>query len=432
MNRIGIRHEDKYRFERRAPIVPDHVRELTGAGLSFTVEPSEKRIFSDHEYRNAGAVISDSLHDCNIIFGVKEMPEGYFHKNKAYVFFSHVIKGQPYNMTMLKSIIDSGATLIDYEKVEDKNGNRLIFFGRFAGLAGMINTLWATGRRYRELGIASPFQKLKQTYQYASLDEAKTEIQEIADKIKSVGLPKEMKPLIIAVTGDGNVSKGAMEMLDLLPGDYISAKQLRDKDYDSNQDIIKVNLLVDDYMIPRTERPFDLLHYINHPEMYESNIEAYLPNINVFVNGIYWDEKYPRLITKDWLLKTDRSDRLKLKVIGDITCDIHGSIECTETATAIEDPVFVYDPIEDSYEMGFKGRGVAIMAVDILPSELPKESSIHFSEALKPYLKRMDETDFSVNFQDLTLPDPIRKAVIVHNGQLTPDYTYLKSFLSEL
>lgn len=182
-------------------------------------------------------------------------------------------------------------------------------------------------------------------------------------------------------------------------------------------------------MVPEKDRPFDLQHYINFPDLYSSAIEDYLPNINVLVNGIYWDENYPRLITKEWLSKMDREGILNLAVIGDITCDINGSVECTETATAIEDPVFVYDPLEDSYEMGFEGSGLAVMAVDILPSELPREASIHFSEALKPYIKKMAETDFSVSFEDLSLPAPIKNAVVVHLGKLTPKYSYLENYL---
>lgn len=429
MNHIGIRHENKYKFERRTPIIPEHVSELISRDISISVEQSEKRVFSDQEYKEAGAEIKENLTEADLIFGVKEMPEDYFEKNKAYLFFSHVIKGQPYNMPMLRNIINSGATLIDYEKIEDQDGQRLIFFGRYAGLAGMINTLWATGQRYKERGVHSPLANLKQTYQYDSLDEARTSIKDVAEKINVHGLPEEMKPLVIAVTGDGNVSNGAMEILDLLPGPYISADELKDGDYDRNQEIIKVNLLVEDYMVPEKDRPFDLQHYINFPDLYSSAIEDYLPNINVLVNGIYWDENYPRLITKEWLSKMDREGILNLAVIGDITCDINGSVECTETATAIEDPVFVYDPLEDSYEMGFEGSGLAVMAVDILPSELPREASIHFSEALKPYIKKMAETDFSVSFEDLSLPEPIKNAVVVHLGKLTPKYSYLENYL---
>ncbi|WP_234571973.1 bifunctional lysine ketoglutarate reductase /saccharopine dehydrogenase family protein [Rhodohalobacter sp. 614A] len=432
MNRIGIRHEDKYKFERRTPIIPDHVNELTEKeGLSFFVENSEKRIFKDQEYKDAGAVVADDLSECDVIFGVKEMPENYFEEGKTYVFFSHVIKGQPYNMPMLRRLMEKKATLIDYERIEGEKGQRLIFFGRYAGLAGMINTLWTTGQRLLANGIETPFAKLQQTRHYNSLDEAKENVFEIGNEIKTSGLSESAKPCVIAVTGDGNVSKGALEILDLLPGKSVSAEQLKNGDYEKNQVIIKVNLLVSDYMIPNGDFEFGLHHYINNPDQYTSTIEDYLPNIDVFVNGIYWDEKYPRLITKNWLRKMDASNRLELKVIGDITCDIHGSVECTEMATPIEDPVFVYNPQTDSFQMGFEGRGVAVMAVDILPSELPREASVHFSEALKPYLKNFAESDFSKSLDQLNLPDEIKKAIIVHKGELTPDYKYLESSLAE-
>lgn len=432
MNRIGIRHEDKYKFERRTPIIPDHVKELTEySGIQFFVESSGKRVFQDQEYMDAGAVVTVDLSDCDVIFGVKEMPEDYFAKDKAYVFFSHVIKGQPYNMPMLRQLMKEKATLIDYERIEGEKGQRLIFFGRYAGLAGMINTLWTTGQRFLAKGIETPFSKLKQTRHYNSLDEAKEHVFNTGKEIKTSGLSELAKPLVIAVTGDGNVSKGALEILSLLPGESISAEELKNGDYDKDQDIIKVNLLVGDYMIPNEDHEFGLHHYINNPDQYTSTIEEFLPEIKVLVNGIYWDEKYPRLVTKDWLKKMDSSNRLKLEVIGDITCDIHGSVECTERATPIEDPVFVYDPKTDFFEMGFEGRGVAVMAVDILPSELPGEASIHFSEALKPYIKDFAETDFSKPFHQLGLPGEIKNAIIVHHGELVPDYSYLKSSLPE-
>lgn len=430
MNTIGIRHEDKYKFERRTPIIPNHVKELTeNEGISFSVESSDKRIFSDQEYRDAGAAITDDLSDCDVIFGVKEMPENYFEEGKAYIFFSHVIKGQPYNMPMLKELVKKRATLIDYEKIEDDDGRRLIFFGRFAGLAGMINTLWAAGQRFLAQGIEAPLSSIKQTYQYSSLDEAKSHIQGAGRQIAEDGLPDSIKPLIIAVTGDGNVSQGALEILDQIPGDFISAEDLKNGNFDSDQNIIKVNLLVNDYMIPAGNQKFELNHFIKNPELYTSAIEDYLPEINIFVNGIYWDEKYPRLITKTWIGKMVKSGRLKLHTIGDISCDIHGSVECTEIATTIEDPVFIYDPLADSFEMGFEGDGVAVMAVDILPSELPREASAHFSESLMPFMKHIAKTDFSASFKELNLPEAIKKAVIAHDGSLTPNYRYLESSL---
>lgn len=144
---------------------------------------------------------------------------------------------------------------------------------------------------------------------------------------------------------------------------------------------------------------------------------------------MYWDTKYPRIVTKDFLEELYASGEPKLKVIGDVTCDPDGSIECTHKGTEIENPVFVYNPKTRAYKMGFEGDGVLVMAVDILPSELPRESSEAFSDALLPFVKAVAETDFGVDFDQLTLPAPLKKALILHQGELTPDYVYLKKFV---
>lgn len=427
MNKIGIRHEDKYKLERRSPLVPADVSELArNEKIPMVVESSSKRIFTDQEYKMAGAALSDHLEDCDVILGVKEMPENYFKKGKTYVFFSHVIKGQAYNMPMLRNIVHSGSTLIDYERITDSAGRRLIFFGKYAGLAGMINTIWSMGQRYNHLGFSTPFELVKQAYRYSSLEEAKHDIFNAGELIAEKGLPDELQPLVIAVTGDGNVSQGAMEILDLIPGEEISANQLRTGNIPKTG-IVKVNILPKHYMLHKQGKTFDLFHYIENPEDYRSEIEDFLPNINVFVNGIYWDERYPRLIKKTWLREMNEKKELKLHVIGDITCDVHGSVECTEKATEIEDPVFIYNLQYDTFEMGFGGSGIAVMAVDILPSELPREASGHFSSELKPFIKDLAMADFSKNFDELVVPSSLKRAIIVYNGELTHDYKYLEN-----
>lgn len=429
-NTIGIRHEDKYELERRAPLIPDHVRQLIDLeGIEFFVENSEKRVFEDDAYQSAGARIVDNLNQCDVVFGVKEMPDTLFKKDVAYIFFSHVIKGQDYNMPMLKSLIERGSTLIDYERICDNNGKRLIFFGQFAGLAGMINSLWAFGRRHSVLGKETPLSNLKQAYSYASLEAAKRDILQYGGEFSSKREEYFDKPVVVAVTGDGNVSKGALEILDLLPGRDLTVNQFLNKDYSTNDSFLKLNILPEDYLIHLDGNPFDLNHYFDYPDQYESTLEEILPHIDLFVNGIYWDDRYPRLITKKWLKKNFK-DGLGPCVIGDISCDVNGSIECTEKATEIEDPVLIYNPGTDSYEMGFNGTGVAVMAVDILPSELPRESSFHFSTALKPFVKQIAECDFNNTFENLQLSAEIKNAIIVHNGNLTESYQYLRKYIS--
>jgi alpha-aminoadipic semialdehyde synthase len=340
-----------------------------------------------------------------------------------------VIKGQPYNMPMLKSLMDSGATLIDYEKIENDVGRRLIFFGRYAGLAGMINSLWSTGQRLKQLGFDTPLGELKQSYQYKSLEEAKDAVINAGHTLEKGGMPGELDPFVIAVTGAGNVARGATDILNLLPFQEITAQELKDGNVKSDTGLAAINLTVDEYIEHKHGGDFDLMHYIDHPNEYRSNIESYLPGIDLLVNGLYWDERYPRLVTKKWLQRQHLNHELRLKVIGDITCDIHGSIECTETATPIEEPVFIYNIESDTFQYGFKGEDIAVMAVDILPSELPKESSEHFSSSLMPFLSDIATADFTAPLSELDLPDAVKRALIVYRGELTPNFEYLRAYL---
>lgn len=433
MQKIGIRYEDKYLMERRVALVPEHVKELTQQGVEIELVKSEKRIFKDSEFENVGANLVEEVTDSDIVIGVKEMPLGYFKKDKTYIFFSHTIKGQPYNMPLLQDVLDSGASLIDYEKIEDEQGRRLIFFGRFAGLAGMINSLWALGQRWHQMGIDTPFLKIQQTHHYNSLEEAQEVIKEVGDYIRENGLPENVVPLSIGITGYGNVSNGAQEILELLPAVEISPEELVSlkSRKDISDKVIYKTVFKEEHLSKPLDaaNKFELQEYYEHPERFESQFEQYIPHMSILMNCMYWDDRYPRLVTKDYLEKLYKSGTPKLKVIGDVTCDPNGSIEALHTGTEIEDPVFVYNPFTRKPSMGFTGEGLLIMGVDILPSELPRESSQTFSDALIGFLPEIVSTDFNVSFENLKLPAPIKKAMIVFKGKLTPDYEYLKEYL---
>ncbi len=434
MNAIfGIRHEDKYALERRVVLTPLQVKAMVEQqGLQAMVQTSPTRAFDDSAYEQAGAQVVSSLEKCPVIFGVKEMPLSFFEKGKTYMFFSHVIKGQPYNMPMLRKMMACGVNLIDHERVMDAQGRRLIFFGRFAGLAGMINSLWALGQRYQKLGIQTPFQQLKQTHQYASLEEARDAVERVGAEIARRGLPQEIVPLTVGITGYGNVSKGAQEILDLLPFEECSPEELlhHAETSPSNHKIYKT-LFMEKHLSVHKQSPekFDLQDYYQHPQDYKGVFEQYLPHLSCLMNCMYWDERYPRIVTKPYLKKCYAEGNPKLTVIGDVTCDPNGSVECTHKGTPIEDPVFVYDPLSDVPISGFQGRGILVMAVDILPSELPVEASRAFGEALMPYLKEIVTCDYTCSFEALNLSPPIKEALILHKGTLTPAYRYLEEYL---
>lgn len=431
---IGIRREDKSKWERRVPIVPSHVYQLHEEHeVEVWVQPSEIRVFPDQAYRRVGARIEEDLSPCPVVFGVKEIPADFFTPGQTYVFFAHVIKGQPYNMPMLQSLLDKGCQLIDYEKVTDEQGRRLIFFGHHAGLAGMIDTLWALGRRLDWEGMPNPFSDLRQTYQYDDLSEAKRAVSAVGDRIIQEGLPESVTPLICGFAGYGHVFGGASEIIDLLPVEDIAPEQVADvaANGSARHLVYKVVFKEEHTVEPISpEDSFELEDYYHHPKRYRSCFDTYLPHLTLLVNCVYWEERFPRLVTKQDLRELYQvSNQPRLRVIGDISCDIEGAIEATVQCTDPGRPVYVYDPFEDQAIPGVRGDGPVILAVDILPSELPREASTYFSRVLMEYVPAIAQADYSRSFEALGLPPEIKRALIVHQGELTPDYRYLKDHL---
>jgi alpha-aminoadipic semialdehyde synthase len=431
--RVGIRREDKSIWERRVPITPSDARDLAADnGLEILVQPSAVRVFTDDEYEQSGVSLQDDLSACPVVFGVKEMPLPTFQPGHTYVFFAHVIKGQLYNMEMLRRLMDLGCNLIDYEKVTDEHGRRLIFFGRHAGLAGMIDTLWALGRRLDWEGISNPFSTLQQTHAYASLAEAKKAVSAVGAQIADHGLPSAITPFICGFAGYGNVFRGANEIYELLPVEEVAPQEVRAvaAGSDAADLVYKVVFKEEHTVLPiESGRVFKLQDYYDHPERYQSQFGSYLPHLSVLVNCVYWEERYPRLVTKADVQALYSAGQPRLRVIGDISCDIEGAIECTVRSTEPGDPVYVYDPGTDAAVNGVAGEGPVIMAVDILPSELPRESSIYFSGVLRDHMPAIARADYSAPFDDLDLPPEIKRALIVHQGELTPAYRYLRKYV---
>jgi alpha-aminoadipic semialdehyde synthase len=451
---IGIRREDKNRWERRTPLVPAHVEELAQKhGIELLVQPSELRVFPDEEYERAGAVVHEDLSICPVVLAVKEIPTELLRKERTYVFFSHTIKGQSQNMAMLRRLMELGCDLIDYERIVDDEGRRLIFFGRHAGLAGMIDTLWALGKRLKEgdgegEGIETPLLDLYPAHAYRSLGEAKEAVAMVGQKLAKNGVPEALRPLVCGFAGYGHVSQGAQEIFDLLPVETLSPEELLGADMDElakqSRTTFKVVFQEEDMVQPKEEGGrFELQDYYHHPERYEGKFGAYLDRLTVLMNCIYWEERYPRLVTKARLeelyAEAEKKGRgrgegseaggIKLRMIGDVSCDVEGAVEATVKATDPGDPVFVYDPVAEEAKMGFSGRGVGVLAVDNLPCELPKESSEQFSEALKGFVAELAGADMRAPVEECGLGEELRRALVLHRGKLTPEYDYIKEFL---
>ncbi|MCK5761207.1 MAG: hypothetical protein KAH33_07925, partial [Candidatus Delongbacteria bacterium] len=231
--------------------------------------------------------------------------------------------------------------------------------------------------------------------------------------------------------GYGNVSIGAQEIYDLLPVKEISPAELLELENKTdlpNNLLYKVVFKEENLSVRKDGTPFELQHYYNNPVDYKSDFEQYLPKMSILMNCMYWTEEYPTIVTKNYL-EENYNNNHKLKIIGDITCDVNGSIDCIQKGALVENPIFVYDTKKKTIEDGYKGDGIQMMTVDILPSELPREASEFFSNALLPFIPQIAKADFDVPFEDLDLPAPIKRALILHKGKFTPDFKYMEEFL---
>ena len=435
MGIIGIRREDKNIWEKRVPLVPEDVKHLIDTyGLEVHVQPArDHRSFEDQEYIDAGAEIREDLSECNIIFGVKEIPDEWFYPGRTHMFFSHVVKGQEYNMPMLTSLMKKKCSLLDYEKVENSDGRRLIFFGRFAGLAGMVETLHTLGARLDWENISNPFSKIQQPYKYASLEEIKRVVRELGEDIHRNGLPDILKPFVCGFTGYGNVSMGAQEIYDLLGVVDIDPESIRGglDTLSATDNVLYKAVFYEKHMFkPKDEtRSFELQDYFTNPVDYENQFDDFIHNLTMIVNCIFWTDVCPRLVTKKRLHTLFSRDEMpRLRVIGDISCDIEGSIEATIKPTDLDQPAYVFDPIKEIALPGVAGIGPVITAIENLPCEIPKDASREFSNVLTKFVPGIAAADYSTSNPEL--PPEIARALIVHQGELTDEYKYIIKFLT--
>ena len=406
MYKLGIIRESRS-DDRRTPLAPKHLNTIFNSykDVSVIVQPSEFRCFEDQEYKNNGAIISENLDMCDLILGIKEIEASLLIPNKKYIFFSHTSKIQPDNSAaaqgtpgmdkkeLLKEIINKKITLIDYENIRDNQSRRYLGFGRFAGIVGCYNSLnlylITLGQKpMSRAHEAGTFQRLKENVQNKDFQNAR-----------------------IIVTGDGRVAKGSLEFLE-----FTNIKKVTTEEYLKNQNTSAIfcNLPTMEYVKRKNSGNFDLQNFINSPHLYFSIINKYMVNASMLISSHYWDPKSPRLFTKKDMINYN-----KLKVIGDITCDIKGSVPTTLRSSTIEDPYYYLD-LDTFKESTKKNNSLAIMAVDNLPSELPKESSLEFGDgivnAVLPYI--IDKDD-----------GRIKNATITNEGKIMPSYSHIKNYI---
>ena len=399
MVKIGIIREDKIPIDKRVPLTPTQAsRVKKDFRTEVVAQTSSIRCFSDESYKGEGIKVVEDVTDCDILLGVKEVPISELFPNKTYIFFSHTTKKQPYNRKLLYEVVKKGIRLVDYECLTNAEGNRVIAFGRYAGLVGAYNGILTYGKKF---GLF----KLKPAHQCHDFEELETEF-------KKVDLP----PIKIALTGGGRVAHGAMEVLDGMKIKKVTPKEfLENKNHD---EAIYAQLGMEDYNLKMDGKEFTNDEFHKHPERFTGNFLKYTKEADLLIAGAYWDPKAPVLFT----ITDMQSPDFNIKVIADITCDIEGSIPSTLRASTIDQPHYDYSPIEEVGKPAFSGeKNITVMAVDNLPCELPRDASNAFGEQLLnnvlPHLLGNDGEGI------------IKRATICENGRLTERYSYLQDYL---
>jgi len=448
-NVIGIMREGlTKKGEKRVAVTPGKANHIIDWEHTIIIQSAVhpetgevKRAFADELYKQVGAEISESLTDADIIFGLKEIDIDRILKDKTYYFFSHTHKGQLKNRDMLKALIDNKSTVIDFELISDDNNIRLITaFTYNAGYAGMVDSLWTLGKRLTLGDFKNPFEYLHQAIEEEHLDKAKKSFTQAAKEIKTNGTPENLPPIIVCFLGKGKTAQGTRELFNILPHEDISIEQLsqvyengsRKKLYALHIDIEEIYRLKNDAKFSPEE--YSKLNvrdkwqvYFDNPDYFESNLDKVIPYITVLMNCIIWSPKFPRTVTKE-LVKKIYAESNALKVIGDITCDPNGSIEFSKE-TWIDNPVYIYNPLTQEIQDGYKGDGIAVMAVTNLPCEFSADASKQFSNDLSPFLKDIVKANYKGTLADSQLPAEIKRAVIMWQGEFTENLKYMNNFL---
>ncbi len=401
LTNIGIVRESR-NDENRTPLVPEHIKKYneSNPNINFIIQPSNSRCFADEEYELCGAKINENLNECSIIFGVKEIDPDILINNRTYLFFSHTFKInkqqkniEKHKKDLLLSILNKKITLIDYENIRGKNGTRCLGFGRFAGIVGCYNTLNLLLRVLGKQSLASAYK----------IDD----YERLVLNLKNLYFPKTK----ILVTGDGRVAKGVIELLNQTNIKAVSKKDFLEKKFDQP---IFCNLETKDYVTNNSSTSFNLEHFINNPQDYSSSALQYLKETNILISAHYWDPSSPKIFENE-----DLKNLQNLKIVGDITCDINGSVPTTIRSTTIEEPNYWIERY-NLKEIDENNDGIAVMAVDNLPSELPRDSSTEFSEGIinevLPFLLKEDD-------------GRILNGTITTDGSFLEKYNYLNDYI---
>lgn len=395
--KIGIIREGKVPIDKRVALIPAHAAALKSSyNCEVVVQPSAIRAITDEEYVNHGIALQEDVSDCDVLFGVKEVPIQDLIPNKTYFFFSHTYKQQPYNAKLLRACVDRKIRLIDYELLK-KNGNRVVAFGRFAGLVGAYNGLRGWGEKYGQYAL-KPAHECR-------------DMQDMFDQLKGIDWPADLR---ILLTGKGRVASGAVETLVASGIPQISSEEIA-----GYEGCFWSQLDVEHYYKTNDGRPFDRKELFADPSGYESDFMRYVPFAKLYIAGHYYDSRAPFIFTRADAKLPD----FAITYVADISCDIDGPVASTLRASTIADPFYGYLASEEKEVRHDDPEAIGVMAVDNLPCELPRDASLSFGNDLM--------THVIPALFDGDKDDILYRATECENGVLTKYFEYLQTYIDQ-
>ena len=395
--KIGIIREGKVPIDKRVALIPAHAAALKSSyNCEVVVQPSAIRAITDEEYVNHGIALQEDVSDCDVLFGVKEVPIQDLIPNKTYFFFSHTYKQQPYNAKLLRACVDRKIRLIDYELLK-KNGNRVVAFGRFAGLVGAYNGLRGWGEKYGQYAL-KPAHECR-------------DMQDMFDQLKEIDWPADLR---ILLTGKGRVASGAVETLVASGIPQISPEEIA-----GYEGCFWSQLDVEHYYKTNDGRPFDRKELFADPSGYESDFMRYVPFAKLYIAGHYYDSRAPFVFTREDAKLPD----FAITYVADISCDIDGPVASTLRASTIADPFYGYLASEEKEVRHDDPEAIGVMAVDNLPCELPRDASLSFGNDLMTHVIQA--------LFDGDKDDILYRATECENGLLTKYFEYLQTYIDQ-
>ena len=393
---IGLIREEKIPADNRVAFTPSQCKWIQNniAEIKIIVQHSEHRCFSDKEYSLAGIEVRDDVSECDILMGIKEVPEDKLITGKTYFIFSHTKKLQSRNRKLLQAIIKNKITLIDYECLEHDDGRRILGFGFFAGIVGAHNGMMAYGERTKTFHLDSvnsqkDFRHLIHTYFGLKLPNIK-----------------------IAVTGSGRVAHGVLEIMNLMGIHETEPDLFLDKKFSYP---VYVHLKGADLYENKKSGKYDRKEFHAHPEKYKNLFRNYISKTDILMNGVYWEKDIPRLFE----LKDLKNKNFNIQTIADISDDRNGSVPCNIGDSTIEEPVYGVNKKTLQISKPYLHNAVDVMAVGNLPNELPRDASRYFGEQIIKYIVK----DIIIGSSEI-----LDKATIIKKGKLTKPYSYMKEY----